>query len=249
VARPRLVFLHGWGLHGGIWQETAAGLAGEWVVDTPDLPGYGRTGSVSPYTARNLAESLSEQYPDPCILCGWSMGGMAALAWAAMRPEQVEGLILVGTSPVFMNRQDWLQGMAPEVLGGFAEALAQDYRATLLRFLSLQARGGDAAREVIGRLRKTVFSQGDPAPGVLASGLDLLAKVDLRRDVAQVACPTLIVHGGYDTLCPPGAADWLAAHIPQARLSRHPHAAHAPFQSHPDWFRDTLLEFLRGFDA
>jgi pimeloyl-[acyl-carrier protein] methyl ester esterase len=249
MARPELVFLHGWGLHGGIWQETAAGLAGGWAVDAPDLPGYGGTSTVSPYTAQTLAQDLADRQAGPCILCGWSLGGMVALAWAALRPEQVQGLILVGTSPVFMNRQNWDQGMAPEVLRGFAEALARDYRATLLRFLSLQARGGDAAREVINRLRLTVFSQGEPDSSVLASGLDLLAMVDLRQDVARVACPTLIVHGGHDTLCPPAAADWLAAHIPQARLARHNHAAHAPFLSHPDWFRDTLLEFLHGYDA
>jgi pimeloyl-[acyl-carrier protein] methyl ester esterase len=249
MARPPIIFLHGWGLHGGIWRETAAALGSEWPALTPDLPGYGGQAQVSPYTPMALAQSLAGQQEGPCLLCGWSMGGMVALAWAALHPEQVRGLILVGTSPVFMNRPDWERGMDPEVLAGFADALVQDYRATLLRFLSLQARGGDAAREVVSRLRQTVFDRGEPAPAVLAAGLQLLAEVDLREGLSQVTCPALVVHGARDTLCPPAGAEWLVARLPQARLAQQPHAAHAPFLSHPDWFRDTLLEYLHGLDA
>lgn len=249
MARPDLVFLHGWGLHGGIWQETVAGLGDVGPVQTPDLPGYGDTASATPYTPGALAEVMADRQAGSCILCGWSMGGMVAMAWAAMRPEQVRALVLVATSPVFMNRPGWDRGMDPGTLAGFADALAQDYRATLLRFLSLQARGGDAAREVVSRLRQSVFSRGEPDPAVLAAGLELLKEVDLRDEVPRLACPVLVVHGGHDTLCPPGAAAWLAERAPQARLALHPHAAHAPFLSHPDWFRATLQAFLHGLDA
>jgi pimeloyl-[acyl-carrier protein] methyl ester esterase len=244
-----LLLLHGWGLHGGIWQETAAGLAADRPLAMPDLPGYGAMATVAPYAPATLAQALAGRQAAPCILCGWSLGGMVALAWAAQRPEQVRGLILVGTSPVFMNRPGWERGMAPETLGGFAGALREDYRATLLRFLSLQARGGDAAREVVGRLRQSVFARGEPEPSVLAAGLQLLAEVDLRAAAARVACSTLIVHGGHDTLCPPAAAEWLATALPDARLALQPRAAHAPFLSHPDWFRATVLEYLHGLDG
>jgi pimeloyl-[acyl-carrier protein] methyl ester esterase len=244
-----LVFLHGWGLHGGIWQETAAAFSGQYRTVTPDLPGYCGSATVSPYTPAALAEALAAGQGGPCIVCGWSLGGMVALAWAAQRPEQVRGLILVASTPAFMNRPGWERGMAPEVLAGFAADLGQDYRATLLRFLSLQARGGDAAREVVGRLRQSVFARGEPEPSVLAAGLQLLAEVDLRAAAGQVACPTLIVHGGHDTLCPPAAAEWLATALPDARLALQPHAAHAPFLSHPDWFRTTVLEYLHDLDG
>ena len=130
------------------------------------------------------------------------------------------------------------------VLDGFARDLGRDYRATLLRFLVLQARGGEAAREVIARLRTTLFARGEPDPAVLAAGLELLRGVDLRALVGQVRCPTLIVHGGHDTLCPVAAGRWLAGRLPQARLAVHARAAHAPFLSHPEWFSATLSDFL-----
>lgn len=234
------VFLHGWGLHGGIWDEARAALPGQ----APDLPGYGDAPPVTPYSAEALADVLADRLDDGVNLVGWSMGGMVALALAARHPHKVARLVLVGTSPAFVNRQDWTFGLTPEVLAGFAAGLEQDYRATLLRFLALQARGGDAARAVVARLRQVVFARGDPAPHVLAAGLDLLRNVDLRQAAGQVGCPTLVLHGAHDTLCPVAAGRWLAAHIPQARLARHEGASHAPFISHPDWFAASVAEFL-----
>jgi pimeloyl-[acyl-carrier protein] methyl ester esterase len=234
------VFIHGWGLHGGIWSETLAVLPGA----APDLPGYGGSSVPSPYTAEALADAMAETYSDPVHLIGWSMGGMVALALAARHPDKVAKLVLVGATPAFVNRPDWPDGLAPEVLAGFADALKLDYRATLLRFLSLQARGGDAAREVIGRLRESVFQRGEPDAATLAAGLDLLRDVDLRDLAADVRCPTLVVHGSYDTLCPVAAGRWLAQGIPHAHLALHERAAHAPFLSHPRWFVAQVGGFL-----
>jgi len=239
LTRQRIL-LHGWGLHGGIWAE--CGLDGA----SPELPGYGDKPSVSPYTAETLADAVAGTIETPVQLVGWSLGGMVGLALAARHPDKVAKLVLVGSSPAFVSRPDWPHGLAPEVLAVFAESLKQDYRATLLRFLSLQARGGDAAREVIARLRESVFQRGEPASEVLAAGLDLLRDVDLRGVAARVRCPTLVVHGAYDSLCPVAAAHWLAEQIPGARLALHERAAHAPFLSHPLWFAEQVGGFLDG---
>jgi pimeloyl-[acyl-carrier protein] methyl ester esterase len=240
MADRGVIFLHGWGLHGGIWSETAPMFAGL----TPDLPGYGGTPAVSPYNVETLADALAATLPDGVAVCGWSLGGMVALALAARHPAKVARLVLVATNPVFVSRPDWSHGLAPHVLAEFARALAQDYRATLLRFLSLQARGGEQARKVIERLRGSVLLRGEPDAGVLADGLALLRDVDLRAATIQVECPVLVLHGAYDSLCPVAAAYWLVEHLPHARLALHDRAAHAPFLSHPDWFEAELRQFL-----
>ena len=239
-----VVFLHGWGLHGGIWDEVRGALGDTYRTHAPDLPGYGAAPGARPYTAETLADAVAAQLDSPSIVCGWSMGGMVALALAARHPGKVRSLVLVATSPAFVRREGWEKGLAPEVLAGFSEGLQNDYRATLLRFLSLQARGGDAARGVIERLRATVFARGEPDADILAAGLELLRTVDLRVAAAQVQQPTLVVHGGYDTLCLPEAGAWLAETLPAAELALQPRASHAPFLSHPEWFLETLKAFL-----
>lgn len=244
MADQALVFLHGWGLHGGIWSEVLPMFGERYVCLAPDLPGYGEVASVLPYNAESLADALAATLPDSATVCGWSLGGMAAMALAARYPHKVSRLVLVATNPVFLSRPDWPHGLAPGVLSEFARALGQDYKATLLRFLSLQARGGDQARSVIERLRASVFQRGEPTASTLADGLGLLRDVDLRDAVKQVQCPVLVVHGGYDTLCSVGAAHWLLEHLSDARLALHERAAHAPFLSHPDWFAAEMRCFL-----
>jgi pimeloyl-[acyl-carrier protein] methyl ester esterase len=76
--------------------------------------------------------------------------------------------------------------------------------------------------------------------------MDLLRQVDLRNAIDAVVCPTLVVHGAYDALCPVAAGRWLAAFLPDATLAEHPRASHAPFLSHPGWFVATVSEFLHG---
>ncbi len=240
-----IVFLHGWGLNGRIWHTLIESLPKR-TCHAPDLPGYGSAPFAPPYDPDTLADRLASATSAPALLVGWSLGGLVALAWAARRPDTVRGLVLVGATPAFVQRDDWPHGMAAEVFDEFARSLAQDWRATLLRFLALQARGGEAARMGIGRLRAELFAHGEPAPETLAAGLDLLRNTDLRPRLAAVRCPTLIVQGGHDTLCPPAAAEWLAANLANARLALLPRAAHAPFLSHPDEFAARLTEFSDG---
>ncbi|MBI5329025.1 MAG: pimeloyl-ACP methyl ester esterase BioH [Betaproteobacteria bacterium] len=234
-------YLHGWGLHGGIWAETRALLPG----DAPDLPGYGATPTVTPYTVETVADAVAASLDGPVDLIGWSMGGMTALALAARHPDKVRRLVLVGASPCFVNRPGWGHGLDAEVVTGFSQSLAQDYKTTLQRFLALQARGDDEARAVISRLREKVLAH-EPRPDTLAAGMDLLQQADLRDVLEAVLCPTLVVHGAYDALCPVAAGRWLAAYLPDAALAEHPRASHAPFLSHPAWFVETVTEFLHG---
>ena len=240
--KANVLYLHGWGLHGGVWDAVRAVVPGE----APDLPGYGVTPSMRPYTAEGLADALAKMLTAPSVVVGWSMGGMVALALAARHPHKVSRLVLVGSTPCFVARDDWPHGMSALTLAAFAADLQRDYRATLQRFLALQARGGDAAREVVVQLRAGLRARAEPSPETLAAGLELLRGVDLRAAIAGVSCPTLLLHGAYDTLCPAAAAEWLAVRLHDASLALHAQASHAPFLSHPAWFNAALRDFVEA---
>lgn len=241
-----LVLIHGWGMHGGVWGPIIDDLARDFRLSMVDLPGHGRSSALPdpPFTLAGLARALISHVPDQAVWMGWSLGGMVAMQAALDYPNAVQGLILVATTPRFVRAADWPDAMDPQVLHGFASDLERDWQGTLNRFLVLETLGAAGAREVFDQLREELFAHGQPDPTALASGLDILARVDLRASVGDVGCPMLFVHGGRDRVVPAAAAK-AAAHLARdARLHLMRSAGHAPFLSHSADFLSAVRAFL-----
>ena len=253
-AGENLVLLHGWGMHGGVWDGVKDELARHFRLHIVDLPGYGQSPMCEPnlpYTLENLTTTVAASMPEQAHLCGWSLGGLVALETARRFPEKVASLLLVASTPCFAQREDWRYSVAPETLQEFAASLESDYEGTLRRFLALQARGDEAAKAVLRELRDGLFARGRPAAEALRGGLEILAQTDLRGQFGQRGCPgwpgyppTLLLHGDRDLLTPLPAAQWLAQHLPGAHLEVFHGAAHAPFLSHPNQFVATVKNYL-----
>lgn len=250
-----VVMLHGWGMHGGVWQEVAGPLAQAVEVHTVDLPGHGfsaagegRTAGEEAaercYTLDGVIDALSARFTVPVTALGWSLGGIIAQRWALREPAKVKRLILVASTPCFAKRADWDYGMSQEALGQFAADLEHDFSGTLRRFLALQVRGTDSERETLHALRQHLFSRGEPARGALRAGLGILRDADLRGALASIRQPALVISGGRDRLTPPQASRYMAQAMANARLAEISGAAHAPFLSHPDEFVRVLRTFL-----
>ena len=240
-----LVMLHGWGMHGGIWEDCVPSLAAGWKVVRPDLPGHGRSPAV-PARADldSLCEVVASNCPREMVLIGWSLGGLIAIRIARRLPQRIRGLVLVAATPRFVSGPDWPCGVDAPVLESFGRGLATDYRKTVRDFLTLQVRGDDRAVELLRTLRKRVFAHGDPDPRALRLGLDLLAETDARPDLPQIKPATLVISGERDRLTPPEAGRLTAEAIPDARFCAIAGAAHAPFLSHREEFLAELTRFL-----
>lgn len=252
-----LLFIHGWGMHGGMWGGVTGRLAQHHRVLAVDLPGHGFSGKgeagrgkgeagAPPFTLDGVVAELAERFAGeaPLTVCGWSLGGQIALRWAARHPEQVARLVLVSSTPCFVQREGWDCAMSGPVLESFAGALQQNYLQTLRRFLSLQLRGSEQERELLAVLRASLLARGEPDLAALRAGLDILRDSDQRAALPEVRQPTLVLAGVRDTLTPLQASEYLAERMPQARLAAIGGAAHAPFLSHPDEFVACLLDFL-----
>lgn len=236
-----VVLVHGWGLHGGIWDKVAEHLSACYCVVRVDLPGHGFSAPLAGgFTARSLADCLSEALADtlrgPAVWLGWSLGGLISLLVALRHRDLVRALILVGATPRFTTASDWPHGVKPSVLDEFAAALMRDYRATLLQFLSLQTLHSEHARDEIRYLRTAVFERGQPDPETLRAGVDVLKSTDLRASLPQLRCPLYLLGGEHDTLAPPQALRQMAALVPGAQVAILDGASHAPFLSDPSAF-------------
>jgi pimeloyl-[acyl-carrier protein] methyl ester esterase len=253
-----LLFIHGWGMHGGMWGGVLEKLAAHFRVSAVDLPGHGysavsgqsgvvsreRDAALTTNYLDSIVDELATQFNEPLTVCGWSLGGQVALRWAIRYPEQVNRLVLVSSTPCFVQQDDWLCAMEEPTLAAFSAALQQDYASTLRRFLALQVRGSEQERELLLALRHSLMSRGEPDLAALQSGLEILRDVDLRAALPGICQPTLVIAGVRDTLTPLHASQYLAAKLPVARLAAISGAAHAPFLSHSEEFVKHVAEFL-----
>ncbi len=242
---PELVLVHGWGLNADVWDELANELAKRHRVTVVDLPGYGRSPlGDGPYTLAALAAALAQAVPRPAIWIGWSLGGLVCQQLARDYPARVERLVPVCSSPRFVRGSGWPCGIDPEVLTQFGWDLAADFRGTLLRFLALEARGSDHARDELRALRERVFRHGEPALRAVQGGLALLSESDLRADLRSLHCPVQWILGERDQLVPAATGERLPALCADMRCDVIPGAAHAPFLSHRAEFIARVEEFV-----
>lgn len=244
-----VVLLHGWGMHGGVFQPLAAQLAATHAVARVDLPGHGESAGYEQFADINqhadyLVTQLSNLFHDGVLLMGWSMGGLLAQAIAVRHPQYIKKLVLLCSTPCFRQQANWRCAIDDDVLTDFAGSLVRDYAGTLSRFLALQFMGAQNPKDNLRRARELVFARPQPRRDMLQQGLRLLESCDLRDQLKAIRCPTLIINGEHDTLVPTAAAQYLAEHVVNARCVIIKSAGHAPFLSHSATVNFFLERFI-----
>jgi pimeloyl-[acyl-carrier protein] methyl ester esterase len=241
---PDVVLVHGWGWHGGVWDRCAQELARTYRVWVPDLPGHRSSrNAAAPYTLESLFEAVFACVPKHAAWIGWSLGGLLALV-AAQRGAAGK-VVVVGTTPRFVNGTAWTCGLSPNWFDHFSEELALDKRAALERFASLLLGAGANERALLRQLRAQLNRAELPEAEALHGGLVILKGSDLREQLPGVTAPALVWHGENDQIVPAAAGKYLAYALPHGRFVGVEGAGHAPFLSHPENFIETVGAFLR----
>ena len=97
---PPLVLLHGWAMHGGIFAPLVEALRGHRTLHVVDLPGHGHNRDCGvPLQLEACAQAVLDAVPD-APWCGWSLGGLIALAAASKHPQCIPALAMLCTGPV-----------------------------------------------------------------------------------------------------------------------------------------------------
>jgi pimeloyl-[acyl-carrier protein] methyl ester esterase len=237
--------LHGWAMHGGVFEPICASLGEHYRIHRVDLPGHGRSRADAHFALAPIAAALAQRFPSAHWL-GWSLGGLLACQLALDHPQAARSLTLVGASPRFTVAEDWPCAVAAAVFEQFAQALANDVGRTLERFLALETLGAEHAQDERHWLRQLLHSVPSPSAQILTEGLAILQATDLRARLPQLACPSLWIGGRRDRLVPAEALQRAAALAPAGQSLIIDATAHAPFIGRPQAFSDALLAFLAG---
>ena len=245
-SRPVIAMVHGWGMNARVFDALAERLAPAFDVRALSLPGHGGRAALARNALQDWADDMASQLPEHSTLLGWSLGGQVAMRAAIDHPDTVSRLILMSSTPKFVASGDWVHGMALSDLQAFGSDLLNTPQPTLLRFLSLQTRGVAGQKALLQQLREAFLAAPTGDAGALNHGLDLLCNTDLRAEVPRLMQPTLVLHGGLDTLTPSAAGVWLADHLPHARHVEFARAAHAPHLSHVEEVAAEVGRFAHG---
>jgi pimeloyl-ACP methyl ester carboxylesterase len=208
-----MLLLHGLGATGGVWRGVLD-EAGTTVARAPDLPGHGTAAWDAPYSFVRHAEAvlpLLEDLAHPVPVVGHSMGGVVALALAALAPRRVTRVVGLGIK-VSWPPEDAEQARAM----GERPVTTYDSRVEAVdRFLRVSGLSGlvaqddpvaDAAvvdREATGEGRGWRLAQDPRTFGV--------GVPDLPALLASARCPVVLARGEHDPMVTHGQ---LAALVP-----------------------------------
>ena len=233
-----LVVLHGWGMNSKVWQPVKKALEKEFSVYWIDLPGHGFNRELPLLGIDHVSKLIAESIPNDAVLLGWSLGGLIAQNIALKFKDKVSCLIIVASSPSFVQHDDWKHAMQAEILKGFAENLQVDFNGTLKRFLALQFLGIKGIQKQVKALREELLSL-PPATQALADGLEILKTANFNQ--LQQTVKTHWILGELDRLVPASVEAELGKQK-NVSVDVIKKAGHAPFISHPEEFIESVLK-------
>jgi pimeloyl-ACP methyl ester carboxylesterase len=262
-AAPLLLFVHGFSLDMSIWREQWIDLSIDHRCVVMDQRAHGTSaapadGDLSVTAmARDVAAVLEAVAPGRrVVIVGHSMGAIAALAMAEVRPDlmatSVAGMVLVGTSAselvrgalgsitdLVRPRLASLRAAAERVdrLRKAVLASPTDLRGAVVRLTQF---GPDAPRPVVEhvvRLAERASSE------VWTDGLSELLEVDLRHVLPRITMPVVVAVGEHDRVTPPASGIELAAALPDGRFVLLEGAGHIAMLERPV----ELDREIRGF--
>ena len=245
---PDLVLLHGWAMHSDIWQSVRSQLAQHFRLHLVDLPGHGASPTPwihGPDALKDMTEMIADSLPERSIICGWSLGGQIAMKLSLDMPERINKLILISTTPSFIQRKDWIWAMEAAILESFIANLNRDCISTLNRFFTLQIQGEINTILLLRKLRKYISKEGVPDWDGLQIGMKILLTTDLRRNIKNINHPVTLLHGKNDAIVPPDAAKWLHNNLQNSKLIMFSDCGHIPFLSHEDQFLSSIFKATR----
>ena len=248
AAKPTAVFIHGVVNDHSVWILQTRYFANHgWNVLAVDLPGHCKSEGDAPATveqgARFIVDLLDAAGVKQAALIGHSFGSLIALEAAAMAPERVSHLVLVGTAYPMKVSEALLDASlnapmkAINMVNTFSHSQLAPPPSTLGPGTWLY--GGSRAlmrRVVASNTKVNVFHRGFVACDGYRNG---------ETAMAQVKCPVLFVLGRSDAMTLPKMALPLQAKAPNAKTVVL-EAGHALMAEAPDGVLFALKDFLRA---
>jgi pimeloyl-ACP methyl ester carboxylesterase len=255
-AGPAVLLIHGVGGNRHTWRHLLPGLARNYTVIAPDLPGHGESDApAGDYSlgahASALRDLLLALGHHRVSIAGHSWGGGVALQIGYQFPERVDRLMLIssgglGPEVSYLLRAATLPGAEPVVaaLTKLPAALTKRVLAVLPALVygadaelvagTLSGLRGDQQRKAFIRTARSVIDW-------RGQTVSAARQIGLLRDV-----PVLVAWGADDTAIPPRHHRAFAERVPQAVMVEITDAGHYPHETAAARLLPAMETFLRS---
>jgi pimeloyl-ACP methyl ester carboxylesterase len=246
---PAVVLSHGFLMDQTMFDQQVAALAPEYRVITWDERGHGGTRAPGPFTywdsAADVLALLDELGVERAVLAGMSQGGFLSLRAALTAPDRVRALVLIDSqagvedpavAPGYEQlHQIWLDngpGPVQEVVASIILGPGQwdDW------YAKWNEQYAEWAPDDLGQLTWPFRC--------------LMDRDDVTGRLADITCPSLILHGTADAAIPMARAeavrDGLGGPATLIPVEGAPHASNV---THPDEVNQAIFEFLTWIDG
>jgi len=231
--RLPIVLIHGAGGDHHHWPVQVRRLPG-YRIYALDLPGHGKsTGhgihQISDYAER-VFEWMDEISLHKAVLVGHSMGGAISLQMGIQYPERVLGLGLAGTGAKLPVNASFLENTAHETT--FQSAV---------EFLVSWAFSPSTNPKLVKAVQQQMLKT---RPTVMHGDFVACDSFDERERLGEIEYPTQVICGSDDKLMPVKYSQFLADHIPSAKLDLIPETGHMVMLEKPERFATALKKLL-----
>ena len=206
----KLVFIHGAGSSSLAFYYQLQHFRNSKALDLPGHPTGRPCPTIEQYLEWVRGFTAARRYKD-MVICGHSMGGAISMLYALRYPEEVRGVILLGTGARLLVHPDYLN-MGREAVN--------DCTGWLDNQMSYYP---GVAPDMVQSLKRRSLEIG---PSVELNDLMACDGFDVMDEVQNINLPTLVICGDEDTMTPVKYADFLADNIPGARKVIVPGASH-----------------------
>ncbi|MEY4508853.1 MAG: hypothetical protein RLZZ450_975 [Pseudomonadota bacterium] len=238
---PWVVLCHALGTDHTLWDAQQRALAADYRVLRYDLRGHGESDAPdAPYTLRVLAGDLlallDALYIERAHVSGISIGGMVAMALAAISPTRVNRLVLANTAARIASAEVWSEriqavrkdGLEPLVEPALSRWFSESFRAREPAIV-------DAYGQTLLRTDALGYA------GCCAA----LRDGDLTLLLHSIRAPSLVIAGAFDPVTTPTHGRALAAGIAGASYVEL-EASHLSNVEASQSFNDSLRAFFAG---
>ncbi len=233
-----LVFLHGWGTSGRVWDQQAVYFAKRNRIIQLDWRGCGRSearaeGNTIGQIASDVQQLLELLDLEGVTLIGTSMGASFAIETARHWPQRLRRVVTVD-GPYHLGTLATEADIAPVI-----EALATNRVPTLTNMVAAWYSGQDSQAYEFWARSQVLNS----SPHITGLYLDHLA-YDPRPYLPGIAVPIALIHGANDPDVPVGIATEIAELLNGAPLHVIEDAGHFPHHTSPTQFNAVLESVL-----